>query len=82
MTLQFRLHPVRGKGTIPPVHLSIDLASARGGHRAQEGGVMSPRLPDRPSLEHLKKQARERLRELRVRVPGTRLADAQHAIAR
>jgi hypothetical protein len=39
-------------------------------------------LPNRPSLEHLKKQARERLRELRVRVPGKRLADAQHAIAR
>ena len=43
---------------------------------------MSSGLPNRPSLEHLKKQARERLRELRVRVPGTRLADAQHAIAR
>jgi hypothetical protein len=43
---------------------------------------MSSGLPNRPNLEHLKKQARERLRELRVRVPGTRLADAQHAIAR
>ena len=43
---------------------------------------MSSGLPNRPSLEHLKKQARERLRELRVRVPGTRLADAQHAVAR
>jgi hypothetical protein len=39
-------------------------------------------LPNRPNLEHLKKQARERLRELQVRVPGTRLADAQHSIAR
>src|SRR4029453_5307360 len=39
-------------------------------------------LPKRPSLEHLKKQARERLRELQVRSPGTQLADAQHAIAR
>jgi hypothetical protein len=43
---------------------------------------MSSDLPDRPSLEYLKKQARERLRELQVRVPGTQLADAQHAIAR
>jgi hypothetical protein len=43
---------------------------------------MSSGLPTHPNLEHLKKQARERLRELRVRVPGTRLADAQHVIAR
>jgi hypothetical protein len=43
---------------------------------------MSPDLPTRPSLEHLKKQARERLREQRVRVPDAQLADAQHAIAR
>ncbi len=43
---------------------------------------MSSALPNRPNLEHLKKQARQRLRELQVRVPGTRLADAQHVIAR
>ncbi len=43
---------------------------------------MSPDLPTRPSLEHLKKQARERLRELQVRIPSAQLADAQHAIAR
>jgi hypothetical protein len=43
---------------------------------------MSPELPARPSLEHLKKQARERLRELQLRVPDAQLADAQHAIAR
>ena len=43
---------------------------------------MSPDLPTRPSLEHLKKQARERLRELQVRVPDAQLADAQHEIAR
>jgi hypothetical protein len=49
---------------------------------AHDGGVMSSDLPDRPSLEHLRRQARERLRELRVRKPGTQLADAQHAIAR
>ena len=28
-------------------------------------------LPTRPNLEHLKKQARERLRERQMRVPGT-----------
>src|ERR1700730_17517621 len=42
---------------------------------------MSPDMPTRPSLEHLKKQARERLRELQVRTPSAQLADAQHAIA-
>ena len=43
---------------------------------------MSRNLPDRPSLEHLKKQARERLRVLQAREPAARLADAQRAIAR
>ena len=37
---------------------------------------MSPDLPTRPSLEYLKKQARERLLEQRVRVPDAQLADA------
>ena len=40
------------------------------------------RLPYRPSLDHLRKQARERLRQLRQQNPGARLAEAQHAIAR
>jgi hypothetical protein len=43
---------------------------------------MSPDFPDRPNLEHLKKQAKERLREMKLRDPKARLADAQHAIAR
>jgi hypothetical protein len=43
---------------------------------------MSPDLPTRPSLEHLRKQARERLREMQVHVPGAQLADAQHTVAR
>jgi ATP-dependent Clp protease ATP-binding subunit ClpC len=42
---------------------------------------MSSELPDRPNLEHLRKQAKERLREMKLRDPGARLADAQHAIA-
>ena len=43
---------------------------------------MSSELPDRPNLEHLRKQAKERLREMKLRDPKARLADAQHAIAR
>ena len=39
-------------------------------------------LPDRASLEYLKKLAKERLRELRRTNPGARLADAQLLIAR
>lgn len=40
------------------------------------------RLPARPSLEQLRKQAREELRRLRERRPDARLAEAQHALAR
>jgi ATP-dependent Clp protease ATP-binding subunit ClpC len=43
---------------------------------------MSSDLPDRPNLEHLKNQAKERLREMQLRDPKAKLADAQHAIAR
>src|SRR5688572_13962507 len=39
-------------------------------------------LPDRISLEYLKKLAKERLRELRRRNPQTKLAAAQLSIAR
>jgi hypothetical protein len=39
-------------------------------------------LPEHPSLEHLKKQARRRLRALRERAPAARLADAQLQLAR
>src|SRR5262245_47353971 len=43
---------------------------------------MSSDFPSRPNFEHLKKQAKEKLRELRRANPATKLADAQHAIAR
>lgn len=43
---------------------------------------MSRRLPARPSLEHLRKQARELLEELRRKDSALRLSDAQHALAR
>jgi ankyrin repeat protein len=43
---------------------------------------MSPRLPDRPSLEHLRNEAKQRLRQMRTRDPRARLADAQLRVAR
>ena len=42
----------------------------------------SRRLPDRPSLEQLRKQAKEHLDALRGENPLTKLAEAQHALAR
>jgi len=44
--------------------------------------MSSSPLPERASLEYLKRRAKERLRELRQRDPGAQLADAQLAIAR
>ena len=43
---------------------------------------MFHKLPPNPNLEHLKKQAKDRLHELRQENPSVKLADAQHAIAR
>lgn len=43
---------------------------------------MSRDLPARPNLDHLKKQAKERLQALKLQDPGAQLADAQHALAR
>ena len=40
------------------------------------------RLPDRPSLEQLRKQAKEHLDTLRAADPSAKLADAQHELAR
>jgi hypothetical protein len=39
-------------------------------------------LPLRPSLSHLRKQAKDLLRRLRQQDPDATLADAQHALAR
>ena len=39
-------------------------------------------LPERPSLEQLRKQAREHLDTLRASDPSVKLAAAQHALAR
>jgi hypothetical protein len=41
-----------------------------------------PTLPHRPHLDHLRKQAKARLAEMRVSQPAARLADAQFALAR
>ncbi len=43
---------------------------------------MSLILPPRPNLDHLKKQAKDRLVDLQAASPGAQLADAQHALAR
>lgn len=43
---------------------------------------MSRSLPEFPNLDHLKKQAKVFLRELRQQNPAAKLAQAQHAIAR
>ena len=43
---------------------------------------MSRDLPDHPNLDHLKKQAKALLRELRAQRPDATLADALHALAR
>jgi hypothetical protein len=40
------------------------------------------RLPDRPSLEQLRKQAKEHLDTLRAADPSVTLSAAQHALAR
>ena len=43
---------------------------------------MSRHLPSRPSLDHLRKQAKDLLGDIQQSNPGWKLADAQHAIAR
>jgi hypothetical protein len=41
-----------------------------------------PSLPARANLEHLRNEAKQRLRAMRATTPGARLADAQLAVAR
>jgi ankyrin repeat protein len=43
---------------------------------------MSPQLPDRANLEHLRNEAKQRLHALRRDDPGIQLADAQRLVAR
>lgn len=50
---------------------------------ATAGSSATPRLlPTRANLEHLKNEAKKRLKELRLQDPGTKLAAAQLAVAR
>jgi ankyrin repeat protein len=42
----------------------------------------SRKLPARPNLEHLRKEAKQRLKAMRAQDPAARLADAQLLIAR
>lgn len=43
---------------------------------------MSRSLPPHPNLTHLKKQAKDLLKDLKQQNPALKLADAQHALAR
>ena len=42
---------------------------------------MSRKLPPHPNLEHLKKQAKDLLKDLKQQNPASKLADAQHSLA-
>jgi hypothetical protein len=55
---------------------------AHGRTLGTKGEVMSRDLPVHANIDHLKKQAKERLIELRHGQPRAKLADAQHEIAR
>jgi hypothetical protein len=62
---------------------SIDnLSFARRRTPGDKGVVMSRNLPPHPNLEHLKKQAKDLLPDLKQRNPNAKLADAQYALAR
>jgi hypothetical protein len=47
-----------------------------------KGEVMSRNLPERPNLEYLRKQAKDRLAAMQQQNNGVKLADALHEIAR
>jgi hypothetical protein len=61
---------------------ATELSPAHGRTLGDTGGVVSRDLPRRPSLAHLKKQAKELLESLRRQTPNATLVDAQHALAR
>src|SRR5262245_35413234 len=98
----FQAAPRPRKGIIPPelwVVPNINLTSAcHSGRRANEGGMMSRELPEKPNLEHLKNQAKALLRSYQEgdaaakerfaslstvsAAAGPKLADALHLVAR
>ncbi len=71
------------KGTIPACDFEsdTDFFQPMSGRRAIQEDVVS-QLPPRPSLSHLRKQAKDLLRRLRQRSPDATLAEAQYALAR
>jgi hypothetical protein len=81
--LQCRLQPVRGKG-LSRLRFSDRASTSLTRERTPgiKGGTMSRNLPELPNLEHLRKQAKALLRELRQQSPEATLAEAQHTIAR
>src|SRR2546423_6750098 len=74
-----RTHPVRGEGTIPPAGSASRQDGPRpaGADTGPERGSPMPALPPRPSLQHLRKQAKALRREHDVP-----LHRAQHELAR
>jgi ankyrin repeat protein len=79
------------EGLSPPGQTSISICDLLSARRADAGGIRkeivvslapSRRLPERPSLEQLRKQAREHLGTLRAVDPAVKLAAAQRALAR
>jgi hypothetical protein len=70
------------EGTAVLCQSSIDLSFARRRTPGDKGAVMSRKLPPHPNLEHLKKQAKDLLKDLKQQNPASQLADAQHSLAR
>jgi ankyrin repeat protein len=79
------------EGLSPPGQTSITIRDLLSARRADAGDIgkeivvsltPSRHLPERPSLEQLRKQAREHLDTLRAADPAVKLAAAQHALAR
>lgn len=48
----------------------------------ESGTIAARQLPAKPSLEHLKNEAKQRLDRLRAASPNAKLAQAQHQVAR
>src|SRR5262245_8693203 len=53
-----------------------------GGKKGRKASMSKSQLPEHPSLEYLRKLAKNQLRELRATNPKAKLASAQLAIAR
>src|SRR5215475_6656490 len=85
--------PRKGPSPLEPKDKHHLTSSPQRGHRApKEGRFMSKRtpanpdperpLPERASLEHLKKEAKQRLKVMRLDNPGVKLSTVQLTVAR